>query len=75
MHIRPADTVAENVSGKDLQLINIDCTGLEVMIWVASKIVICLADKHSQSIYDPSVTPLKFPRWNTSRDISCFLRL
>ena len=52
VHIRPADAVAGNASGEDPQLINIDCTGLGGHDLGGFKDCdICLADKHSQSIY------------------------
>ena len=75
MHIRPADVVVGSASGEDPQLVNIDCTGLGGHDLGGFKDYdICLrTDKHSQSIYGPSVTPLESPGrdGNTSGNISC----
>ena len=40
VHIRPAATEVSDTAGEGPQLVNIDCTGWEVTIWVASKIMI-----------------------------------
>ena len=63
VHIRPADAVVGSASGEDPQLVNIDCTGLGGHDLGGFKDYdICLrTDKHSQSIYGPSVTPLESP--------------
>ena len=63
VHIRPADVVVGTASGEDPQLVNIDCTGLGGHDFGGFKDYdICLrTDKHSQSIYGPSVTPLESP--------------
>ena len=63
VHIRPADAVVGSASGDDPQLVNIDCTGLGGHDLSGFKDYdICLrTDKHSQSIYGPSVTPLESP--------------
>ena len=63
VHIRPADAVVRSASGEDPQLVNIDCTGLgDHDLGGFKDYDICLrTDKHSQSIYGPSVTPLECP--------------
>ena len=62
VHIRPANSVVGNASGEDPQLVNIDCTGLGGHDLGFKDYDICLrTDKHSQSIYGPSVTPLESP--------------
>ena len=63
VHIRPANAVVGNASGEDPQLVNIDCTGLGGHDLGGFKDYdICLrTDKHSQSIYGPSVTLLESP--------------
>ena len=63
VHIRPTDAVIGNASCDDPQLVNIDCTGLGGHDLGGFKDYdICLrTDKHSQSIYGPSVTPLESP--------------
>ena len=63
VHIRPADAMVGSASGEDPQLVNIDCTGLGGHDLGGFKDYdICLrTDKHSQSIYGPSVTPLESP--------------
>ena len=63
VHIRPADAVVGSASGDDPQLVNIDCTGLGGHdVGGFKDYDICLrTDKHSQSIYGPSVTPLESP--------------
>ena len=63
MHIRPADAVVWSAVGEDPQLVNIDCTGLGGHDLGGFKDYdICLrTDKHSQSIYGPSVTALESP--------------
>ena len=63
VHIRPANSVVGNASGEDPQLVNIDCTGLGGHDLGGFKDYdICLrTDKHSQSIYGPSVIPLESP--------------
>ena len=63
VHIRPADTEVSGTAGKGPQLVNIDCTGLGGHDLGGFKDYdICLrTDKHSQSIYGPSVTPLESP--------------
>ena len=73
VHIGPADAVVGSASGDDPQLVNIDCTGLGGHDLGGFKDYdICLrTDKHSQSIYGPSVTPLESP----GRDASCSWRL
>ena len=63
VHIRPADTEVSGTAGEGPQLVNIDCTGLGGHDLGGFKDYdICLrTDKHSQSIYGPSVTPLESP--------------
>ena len=63
VHIRTADAVDGCASCDDPQLVNIDCTGLGGHDLGGFKDYdICLrTDKHSQSIYGPSVTPLESP--------------
>ena len=63
VQIRPADVAVGSASGEDPQLVNIDCTGLGGHDLGGFKDYdICLrTDKHSQSIYGPSVTPLESP--------------
>ena len=63
VHIRPADAVVGSASGEDPQLVNIDCTGLGGHDLGGFKDYdICIrTDKHSQSIYGPSVTPAPKP--------------
>ena len=63
VHIRPADTEVSGTAGEGRQLVNIDCTGLGGHDLGGFKDYdICLrTDKHSQSIYGPSVTPLESP--------------
>ena len=58
VHIRPADTEVSGTAGEGPQLVNIDCTGLGGHDLGGFKDYdICLrTDKHSQSIYGPSVT-------------------
>ena len=62
-HRMGADAVVGSASGEDPQLVNIDCTGLGGHDLGGFKDYdICLrTDKHSQSIYGPSVTPLESP--------------
>ena len=63
VHIRTAEAVVHCASCDDPQLVNIDCTGLGGHDLGGFKDYdICLrTDKHSQSIYGPSVTPLESP--------------
>ena len=63
VHIRTAEAVVTCSSCDDPQLVNIDCTGLGGHDLGGFKDYdICLrTDKHSQSIYGPSVTPLESP--------------
>ena len=63
VHIRPADTKVSGTAGEGPQLVNIDCAGLGGHDLGGFKDYdICLrTDKHSQSIYGPSVTPLESP--------------
>ena len=63
VHIRTAEAVVNCASCDDPQLVNIDCTGLGGHDLGGFKDYdICLrTDKHSQSIYGPSVTPLESP--------------
>jgi len=63
-----APQVGYDVSPDDPQLVNIDCTGLGGPDLGGFKDYdICIrTDKHGQSIYGPSVTPLEFwSRWRT----------
>ena len=63
VHIRPADTEVSGTAGEGPQLVNIDCTGLgghDLGGFKDYDICLC-TDKHSQSIYGPSVTPLESP--------------
>ena len=63
VHIRPPNAVVGSASCDDPQLVNIDCTGLGGHDLGGFKDYdICIrTDKHSQSIYGPSVTPLESP--------------
>ena len=63
VHIRTTEAVVGSASCDDPQLVNIDCTGLGGHDLGGFKDYdICLrTDKHSQSIYGPSVTPLESP--------------
>ena len=63
VHVRPSNAVVGTASGSDPQLVNIDCTGLGGHDLGGFKDYdICLrTDKHSQSIYGPSVTPMEAP--------------
>ena len=63
VHIRTPNAVVGSASCDDPQLVNIDCTGLGGHDSGGFKDYdICLrTDKHSQSIYGPSVTPLESP--------------
>ena len=63
VHIRPAATEVSGTAGEGPQLVTIDCTGLGGHDLGGFKDYdICLrTDKHSQSIYGPSVTPMESP--------------
>ena len=63
VYIRPAVTEVSDTAGEGPQLVNIDCTGLGGHDLGGFKDYdICLrTDKHSQSIYGPSVTPMESP--------------
>ena len=63
VHIRTQNAVVRSSSFDDPQLVNIDCTGLGGHDLGGFKDYdICIrTDKHSQSIYGPSVTPLESP--------------
>ena len=63
VHIRIPNAVVGSASCDDPQLVNIDCTGLGGHDLGGFKDYdICIrTDKHSQSIYGPSVTPLESP--------------
>ena len=63
VHIRPTDAVVGSTAGDSPQFVNIDCTGLGGHDLGGFKDYdICLrTDKHGQSIYGPSVTPLQSP--------------
>ena len=62
VHIRTPNAVVGSASLDDPQLVNIDCTGLGGHDLGGFKDYdICIrTDKHSQSIYGPSVTPLEW---------------
>ena len=63
VHIRTQNALVSSSSLDDPQLVNIDCTGLGGHDLGGFKDYdICIrTDKHSQSIYGPSVTPLESP--------------
>ena len=63
VHIRTQNAVVSSSSFDDPQLVNIDCTGLGGHDLGGFKDYdICIrTDKHSQSIYGPSVIPLESP--------------
>ena len=72
VHIRPQKTSISSLSLDDPQLVNIDCTGLGGHdLGGAKDYDICIrTDKHSQSIYGPSVTPLESPGRDGTRHVS-----
>ena len=63
VHIRTTEALVGSASCDDPQLVNLDCTGLGGHDQGGCKDYdICLrTDKHGQSIYGPSVTPLESP--------------
>ena len=78
MHIRPTDTVLGSASGKDPQLVNIDCTGLGGHDLGGFKDYdICLrTDKQSVNLWPFSYSAgISRPGWDTSGDIDCSRRL
>ena len=63
VHIRTAEALVDSASCADPQQVNIDCTGLGGHDLGGCKDYdICIrTDKHGQSVYGPSVTPLESP--------------
>ena len=72
VHIRTPNAVVSCSSFDDPQLVNIDCTGLGGHDLGGFKDYgICIrTDKHSQSIYGPSVTPLESPGRDGTHQVS-----
>ena len=72
VHIRPQTAGVCSSSFEDPQLVNIDCTGLGGHdLGGVKDFDICIrTDKHSQSIYGPSVTPLESPGRDGTHQVS-----
>ena len=72
VHIRTQNALVSSSSLDDPQLVHIDCTGLGGHDLGRSKDYdICIrTDKHSQSIYGPSVTPLESPGRDGTHHVS-----
>ena len=72
VHIRTQNALVSSSSFDDPQLVNIDCTGLggHDLGGFKDYDIYIRTDKHSQSIYGASVTPLESPGWDGTHQVS-----